>query len=268
MTSSTGDNSVLPVMASLFEQSGAAVFLFDDQDRLLYANARYYDLVCHTPGTYPTWPDIIRDNHANHRGLIIETDDVELWIQAAMKKRRAQTYRQFDIDAWDGRWLLMTETMIPGVGLLGIGVDITQEVNTASALKTEYENALVRAETDPLTDMGNRRALERCRDLLISKGRHHHVTALMIDIDQFKDYNDTLGHLQVDLCLQQVAKRIRHNVRKSAIPHPTTDAGLITLSIGIASCKIVDSKSFTLLLKDADDALYEAKRSGRDQIVF
>lgn len=306
MTSSMGDSSVLPAMAILFEQSGAAVFLFDDHDRLLYANAQYYDLVCHTHGTYPTWPDIIRDNHANGRGLIIEADDVELWIQAAMKKRRAQTYRQFDVDAWDGRWLLMTETMIPDVGLLGIGVDITQEVNTSSALKQEYENALVRAETDPLTDMGNRRALERFRDLLISKGRHHQATALMIDIDQFKDYNDTLGHLQGDLCLQQVAevirnslrlsdaypirlggdeflilmldaelpvaqqvaKRIRNNIRQRAIPHPTTDAGLITLSIGIASCKIVDSNSFTLLLKDADDALYEAKRSGRDRIVF
>lgn len=309
MTSSVSDSSeipenTLPALARLFDESGAAVFLFDDHDRLLYANNQYYDLICFSHGTYPTWSDIIRNNHAHGRGLIIEAEDVELWLEAALKKRRTQTYRQFEIDAWDGRWLLMTETLIPGLGLLGVGVDITREVNTASALNKEYQNALAIAETDLLTDMGNRRALERLRKLFTNKGRHRLVTGLMIDIDQFKDYNDTLGHLQGDQCLQQlaevirnslrlsdaypiriggdeflilmldaepsvaeqVAQRIKDSVLRSAIPHPATSSGLVTLSIGIASSKIVDSESFSLLLKDADDALYKAKRSGRNRI--
>lgn len=302
--SSESPENTLPALARLFDQSGAVVFLFDDHDKLLYANNRYYDLVCHSPGTFPTWPDIIRDNHARGHGLVIEAEDVELWLQEAMKKRRSQTYRQFEIDAWDGRWLLMTETRVPGLGLLGVGADITREVNTASALKEEYQNALAIAETDALTDMGNRRALERLRRLFTSKGRHHQVTGIMLDIDQFKAYNDTLGHWQGDRCLQQlaevirnslrlsdaypirmggdeflilmldadlsvaqqVAQRISDTVRESAIPHPATGSGLVTLSIGIASSKIVDSDSFSLLLKDADDALYKAKRSGRNRI--
>ncbi len=291
--------------ARLFDNSGAAISLFDDQDRLLYGNTQYYDLICHPQGTYPYWPDIVRDNYAKSQGLIIGADDIELWIEAALAKRRVQAYRQFEVDAWDGRWLLMTETQIQDGGLLDIGVDITEAKNITTALKQEYENALVKAETDLLTDMGNRHALERLRNILMSKGRHFQVTALMIDIDQFKPYNDTLGHLQGDLCLrqvaqsirnslrvseaypirlggdeflvlmlgaplslaQQVARKIRSSVRKSAIPHPTTGSGLITLSMGLASREIADSESLSLLLKDADDALYQAKRSGRDCII-
>lgn len=291
--------------ARLFDNSGAAISLFDDHDRLLYGNTRYYDLICHPQGTYPYWPDIVRNNYAKSQGLIIGADDIELWIEAALAKRRVQAYRQFEVDAWDGRWLLMTETLIQDGGLLDIGVDITEAKNITTALKQEYENALVKAETDLLTDMGNRHALERLRNILMSKGRHFQVTALMIDIDQFKPYNDTLGHLQGDLCLrqvaqsiqnslrvseaypirlggdeflvlmlgaplslaQQVARKIRSSVRKSAIPHPTTGSGLITLSMGLASREIVDSESLSLLLKDADDALYQAKRSGRDCII-
>ena len=296
---------ILLVTARLFDNSGAAISLFDDHDRLLYGNTRYYDLICHPQGTYPYWPDIVRNNYAKSQGLIIGADDIELWIEAALAKRRVQAYRQFEVDAWDGRWLLMTETLIQDGGLLDIGVDITEAKNITTALKQEYENALVKAETDLLTDMGNRHALERLRNILMSKGRHFQVTALMIDIDQFKPYNDTLGHLQGDLCLrqvaqsiqnslrvseaypirlggdeflvlmlgaplslaQQVARKIRSSVRKSAIPHPTTGSGLITLSMGLASREIVDSESLSLLLKDADDALYQAKRSGRDCII-
>lgn len=295
---------LIPVMAQLFDNTGAAVALFDDQDRMLYANDEYYDLICHTSGTYPDWPDIIRDNHARGEGLIIESDDIEAWLDAAMAKRRSKTYRQFEIDAWDGRWLLMTETLIPGVGLLNVGVDITQAKNITTALKQEYQSALVKAETDQLTDMGNRRALERLRKLFVSKGRHHRIAALMIDIDQFKPYNDRLGHLRGDDCLRQVSKvirsslrldeaypiriggdeflvlmldtplplalqvaqRIREGVLEKAIPHPATPSGLVTLSMGLAHLEITNSESLSQLIEQADDALYEAKRRGRDYI--
>ena len=306
MTSVTNNPSdplalTVPVMARLFDASGSSVSLFDEQDRLLYANARYYSLVCHREGTNPTWPDIIRDNFANGHGLIIDTDDVEAWIQAAQNKRRVHPYRQFEIDLWGGHWLLMTETWIPGLGLLGIGVDITQTVNSSEELKRAYQSAQVRAETDELTEFGNRRALDRLRTLLTTDGTHQ-VTALMIDIDQFKTYNDALGHSQGDLCLQQVARlirgslrerdtypirlggdeflvlmlggerslarqvaqRIMDSVRESMMPHPGADADVVSLSIGFASRAVSDSASFAALLKDADDALYKAKRSGRN----
>ncbi|BBI60813.1 GGDEF domain-containing protein [Vreelandella sulfidaeris] len=310
MASSSSDSSglldiILPATARLFDYSGAAISLFDDQDRLLYANTCYYNLICYKWGTLPTWPDIVRDNYARGQGLIADTDDIELWIQTVLAKRRTQTYRQFEIDAWDGRWLLMTETWIPDVGLLGIGVDITLAKNITTTLKQEYQNALVRAETDQLTDLGNRRALESLRKFLLSKEPRLQVTALMIDIDQFKPYNDTLGHLQGDQCLQQVAgvirgsikmsesypirlggdeflvlildaplsiaqqlaQRIKNRMRISAITHPATGSGLVTLSMGLASREIADSTCFTSLLKAADDALYQAKRNGRDCIT-
>lgn len=195
----------------------------------------------------------------------------------------------------------MTETWIPDLGLLGIGVEITQTVRSSEKLQKEYQNAQVEAETDLLTEFGNRRALERLRTLFLKN--HQRVTALIIDIDQFKAYNDTLGHAQGDTCLQevarvirgslrmndtypirlggdeflvlmldselflarQVARRLVDSVRETAIPHPTTDSGFVTLSIGFASKAIVDPESFSALLKEADEALYRAKRSGRNR---
>lgn len=301
--SSAGLPVSLQTIARLFDDSGSAVFLFDDDDRLAYANAQFYDLIRHPQGTHPTWAEIIRDNHAHNHGLVIEADDVELWIEATLEKRRAQAYRQFEVDAWDGRWFLMTETWTPDVGLLGIGVEITQTVRHSEKLQREYQSAQVEAETDLLTGFGNRRALERLRTLFLREGPQQ-VTALIIDIDQFKAYNDSLGHSQGDTCLQeiarlirgslrmsdthpirlggdeflvltpdatislarQVARRIMNSVRESAIPHPTTESGFVTLSIGFASKTIVDPESFSSLLKEADEALYTAKRSGRDRL--
>lgn len=55
-------------------------------------------------------------------------------------------------------------------------------------------------------------------------------------------------------------------MHESAIPHSLTYSGLVTLSMWLASRKIVDSESLSPLLKHTDDALYQAKRSGRDRI--
>lgn len=306
MTSSQDDipddvSRTLPLLSHLFQDSGAAVFFFDEDDRLIYGNAEYYRLICHAPGTNPTWPEIIRDNFEHKHGLLIEADDVESWIETTRGKRRSRIYRQFETDTWDGRWLLITETWIPEFGLLGVGVDITQTVRSSETLKREYQNAQKRAETDVLTEFGNRRALEKLRIRLLNG--NHHVSALIIDIDQFKSYNDSLDHSQGDLCLQQVARifrgvlnedkeypirlggdeflvlipdsetpealqvaqRIMDGIRDARIAHPCSESGCVSMSIGVASQKITNSQSFSALLKEADESLYKAKHQGRNR---
>ena len=57
------------------------------------------------------------------------------------------SYRQFEIEAWDGRWFLMMPPWTTDVGRLGIGVQIRQSVRSPETLQKEYQNAQV--ETEP-----------------------------------------------------------------------------------------------------------------------
>lgn len=294
----------LPTIALLFDQSGAAVALFDEGDRLMYANESYCRLTQIEPDSGLDWSELIRRNHRDGNGLLIETDNIEEWLTYAHERRGSETYREFEVDAADGRWFLMTETVIPGGGLLNIGIDITRSKDTATTLQQEYQRALMEAETDMLTSMGNRRALHRLRNLLTTTGKGRSASALMLDIDLFKPYNDSLGHIKGDECLEAVADvirsslrskdayplriggeeflvllvdtpidtahtvatRIREKMKERAIPHPTSPSGLVTLSTGIAETTIEDDNSITRLLSDADRALYQSKHSGRDRI--
>lgn len=128
---------------------------------------------------------------------------------------------------------------------------------------------------------------------------------IVLDIDHFKKYNDSLGHGAGDMCLQKVASvikqsvvrpgdlvariggeefavilpnsdidatnivanRILENINAAQIPHPQSKTSdYITLSLGIASKKPSLEDSTRDLFHSADDALYKAKRSGRNQI--
>jgi diguanylate cyclase (GGDEF)-like protein len=155
---------------------------------------------------------------------------------------------------------------------------------------------------DPLTGMRNRRAL--ADDLLAldaarRQGAGSYALALC-DVDHFKAYNDRLGHLAGDQALREVAaivrgalrqgdvayrfggeelllrlhdvtaadavqavERVRAAVERAAMPHPEGVGGIMTVSIGVAPG---EADAGTLLAR-ADNALYDAKRGGRNRIV-
>jgi diguanylate cyclase (GGDEF)-like protein len=161
-----------------------------------------------------------------------------------------------------------------------------------------------RALYDPLTDLPNRElVLERAAQLLAGVERGPgHVAALFIDLDNFKEINDSLGHATGDKLLQAVAKRLSSAVRASdtvarlggdefvvlldcsahvVSPSQAADRVLATLrepfhlgasgipyrvtaSIGIA---VGPRDSADELLRDADVALYQAKAAGKDRFV-
>ena len=165
-----------------------------------------------------------------------------------------------------------------------------------------YRRALDQAFKDPLTGAGNRIALNDnlTREMELSKRLNYDLSVLMIDLDHFKRINDGYGHLvgdevlkavvtqikdcirQTDICFRYggeefvvllnnanianarlIAERIRMTVSDLCI---ATDKGLlqVTLSSGLAMLK--DDDSCNDLLKRADNALYQAKQSGRNKV--
>jgi len=155
--------------------------------------------------------------------------------------------------------------------------------------------------TDHLTGLANRRRFERQLEREVARiGRYGHAfSLLMIDIDSFKDLNDSFGHdagdeairrlskvlregtrgidlaariggeefavLLVETSKQggfEVAERLRAAIKVLEIPN----ARHITASFGVAECPS-DAQTAADVWKAADVALYEAKRNGRDRVV-
>jgi two-component system cell cycle response regulator len=160
---------------------------------------------------------------------------------------------------------------------------------------------------DPLTRLGNRLRLREDLETLNARvERHgHSYCAMLCDIDFFKKYNDTYGHLAGDEVLEKVAgvisgnlrrgdmayryggeeflillpeqtlelaraaaERLRHRVEALAIPHEAkTQPGIVTISVGLTALSPGERKPVEELLKEADVALYSAKMAGRNRVM-
>ncbi len=155
---------------------------------------------------------------------------------------------------------------------------------------------------DPLLGIGNRRALSDDLPMYraLQRETSEQIAVLLCDVDHFKSYNDRFGHLAGDqaLCMiaasargalrtqdaayrfggeelllilrgagpeeaLKVAERVRGAVQHTGFAHPLAEAGVLTVSVGLA-CGVEEPEE---LLARADTALYEAKESGRNRVV-
>ena len=170
------------------------------------------------------------------------------------------------------------------------------------ALQTQLREQAIR---DPLTGLYNRRYLQEAleRELLRAKRDEAPLSLVLMDIDRFKNCNDTYGHKAGDLVLQALAEMLVETTRKediicryggeeflvvlpgtlADIAHQRTEQWRqkfqelcisleelqiqTTLSAGIA-CHPFDGDTMEKLLKVADDALYRAKQSGRNRVIW
>jgi diguanylate cyclase (GGDEF)-like protein len=170
-------------------------------------------------------------------------------------------------------------------------------------ITTKNEELRVMSITDPLTGRYNRRYIEDylARELELSIRTQDPLPILMIDLDHFKEYNDTYGHIAGDVALKDLGKILLETVRKTdvvgrfggeewiiCLSHTSREGGTkiaeklrkaieknvfkvkgqetrITVSVGVATAP-EDGDDYAAIVESADTAMYLAKASGRNQI--
>jgi diguanylate cyclase (GGDEF)-like protein len=187
-----------------------------------------------------------------------------------------------------------------------IGIAINQAVLYHQLTQANRELRRLSGE-DRLTQLANRHRLDEylAREWVRHQRSHTPIAAIFCDADNFKAYNDLYGHNEGDHCLQQIAgvlrkaakrpgdlaarfggeefvlilpgtplsgaQKVAHHilqdVRKLNLPHRGSSHTIVTVSLGIASLVPTAQTTFDDLIREADKALYKAKRRGRNTIA-
>lgn len=190
--------------------------------------------------------------------------------------------------------------------VLSIVRDVSERKLAEQRLIAAYSAVEAMAITDALTGLPNRRRFDQdlATEWLRGAREQEPLSLLMMDIDKFKVYNDTFGHIRGDGCLKQVAEacmdvihrpgdlvaryggeefvvilpntdsagalvvanEILEAIRHRRLPHPGSVHQMVTVSIGCATGIPTYGKHSTDLLDLADKALYTAKSNGRNQV--
>ncbi|MBX4890158.1 GGDEF domain-containing protein [Rhizobium bangladeshense] len=285
----------------LSAQTETLMAVYDGDDRLRYANSAFRSAYFIEPEETPLWPDLMRRNFHLGRGTVIRTENFEEWLRSTQSRRGKIGYRAFETDLSDGRWLWMTEAVQTNGWMLCIASDITRLKVHGRTVRQDRDQAIKASYTDELTGVANRRfVMARVEDMLASVRHGSSGCLAVFDIDNFKRINDRLGHHAGDLVLRDFAHRIHQNVRRNdcfgrvggeefllvmpatgpedalamvermltvirfSRPLPDSPDFSYTCSAGIAACLPTDSASE--LYRRADQALYDAKMSGRDRV--
>jgi diguanylate cyclase (GGDEF)-like protein len=288
-----------PEMADLLRQSAVLVAVFDETDRLRYANAAYRRKFSLSEQDSPSWAELLRANWQEGQGVSVSSKPFEEWLASAASRRGKKPFRAFETDLTDGTWIWMTETMGSTGWMLCIGSDITALAMRERDLRYAHAVALRASQTDELTGVVNRRHIMSLLEDMV-RDRQDGCVAVM-DIDYFKAINDTHGHPGGDTVLVDFASRVLGGVRRSdsfgriggeefllVMPGLSPDTALEILhrvqhdiraarplpeapgfrygfSCGVTA--IGEGESAAEVFARADRACYQAKQEGRDRIV-
>lgn len=194
-----------------------------------------------------------------------------------------------------------------GLVLVAVGLVVFFAFRKAFKTCSEFVEVDYLSKHDSLTGLANRRELERYMEEEVERVSKGGISfaVILFDVDYFKLFNDTLGHQAGDECLQRVAEALqrlthRHSdlaarfggeefivvltdiigdgkelaqrylsaVHELNIRHQASLVDdYVTLSAGVSICNPTSGLSFRELIKQADDALYAAKRLGRNRVI-
>ena len=300
----TFNTLIINLLYQFIEKSKDGYAIFNHEDELIYSNYVYRDIFClqEYASTHIHFCDMVRNAHQQKRGINIETDNIENWLKYVETVRRKRDFRIFEVDLIDGRWMLFSEQLLASGELLVQTKDITRQKIVESELQDSVTKLHKLALTDELTQIANRRCFVESVENELSRCMRNPgtVTMLLIDLDHFKKVNDTYGHPAGDEVLKQVAetlkaalrqydilgrmggeefaiflgasevetaskiaRRILADLAKQAIAY---EQALINISASIGMASRDCTVSFEQLYLEADEALYLAKKNGRNRV--
>ena len=253
----------------------------------------------------------VLEKKASHIDLVIQKlINYEVDIANYERKKFLQSYNNTIVQL--GVVLTLIIIAILGISLYvfsSIQKDHTKLEDATKKLRRANKKLENVSYTDSLTGLHNRRYFNMIyeRELKRAKRNNSYITFMMLDIDFFKQYNDTYGHIEGDEALKSVAKVLKDTLRRPAdfvfrlggeefgvlliqtdesnsaklareicddirgreIKHENSKVNqYLTMSIGVVCCIADDALKEDILISRADEMLYEAKETGRDRYVI
>ncbi|MDY0963926.1 diguanylate cyclase [Massilia sp. CFBP9026] len=218
---------------------------------------------------------------------------------------RCRGTREVLVRQSDGTLRAMDLSLSPMAGGEALFVALLHDITHHKQSETALQRAAL---VDPLTRIANRRHFDAFLDKewqrAIRSGQP--LSLIVLDVDHFKGYNDSLGHAAGDACLQAIAEAlqshamrptdlaaryggeefvvlladtgssaaarlgesIRAHIERLAIPNPRSEgSGVVTVSVGVACIVPTLFDDIRSFFISADRAMYEAKARGRNQVV-
>ncbi len=274
----------------------SGLLLLDGKLHAQYGNPALHALFKNAP------PELIRATHPPYEDLLRGAQNISAESQDDYVRRRLAWVKRggpepMDLKMGNGAVVRCNVASLPGGGRMLIYSDVTDIVRAAEELERL-------ATIDGMTGIYNRRHFLDLADREWSRARRHDraISFLMIDIDNFKRINDTFGHQVGDAVICHLATMARDSKRDADVlarvggeefalllPETNlTDANIVaerlrlevahskppaaplsvapTISVGVAAATN-DMPDFSALMRTADEALYQAKRSGRNRVV-
>ena len=240
---------------------------------------------------FDIWPKEIAKTHREHDLHAMRTGGVVEHLEETRDARQLHTWKTYKFSWRDELGRIM---------LGGISVNLTEELARQNALEEAILQLERLATRDALTGLANRRFLDQRveQDFQLSRRNKTSFSVLLLDLDDFKQRNDLLGHACGDELLERMGRLIAASLRstdlaaryggeefvvllpgadqagarlfaeriRAAMHAERWPGGALTASFGTAT---LDAKtgSGQLLMALADQAMYAAKRTGKDQIV-
>lgn len=285
------------LLTDVIETVPDGIAAFDADDRLVLYNRSYVNFYARSADAIrvgATFESILHHGLENDQyALPRKTEEARSsWFRARLREHRNPGRRTVQ-ELSDGRWIQIRERRSASGHIVGTRTDITELKRSESAIK-------FLAEHDPLTGLLNRSVLARRLDETVANSRLNGTDGLLMvmDLDGFKQINDTMGHAAGDALLVTVARRLTEALRRTdtvvrlggdefavivpqlacredigeiarrvlaAVQRPADiQRHVVTprLSLGIARFPR-DGHRLEVLLRKADMALYRAKAEGR-----
>jgi len=290
-------NERLQLFVKMFDNSGEAIMITDAQRKIIAVNPAFYKITGYTEedviGNNPNILKSGRQDEKFYQTMWKSINDLGVWQGEIWNRRKTgEIYPE---------WLsigTVKNSQNEIINYIAVFSDITKR-------KEDEAHIEHLAHYDSLTHLPNRALFaDRLKHALVTGTRNKKKTALLfLDLDKFKHVNDTMGHLAGDMLLQSVADRLKSCRRESdticrqggdefmillpevngaedaetvarkvisSMEEPHRIGGkelVITFSIGISICPD-DAADDEMLIKHADDAMYLAKASGRNNYKF